>query len=202
MRGRVGESLVVLLAIILMAACAKPSTQVVLMPDANGRVGSLEVRNAQGRQHLDQARQSVQVVGKDQGPGLPEVLSEARIRVDFGSALAAQPKPPLHFLIQFETGSTTLTQGSKPVIGEILQAIRERLPLDVSVVGHTDTSGSDDLNNTLARQRAEAVAKLLVEAGADPTILEISSHGKAVPLIPTGDQVAEPRNRRVEVTVR
>jgi outer membrane protein OmpA-like peptidoglycan-associated protein len=36
----------------------------------------------------------------------------------------------------------------------------------------------------------------------DPSIIDITSHGKDNPLIPTGDQVAEPRNRRVEVTVR
>ncbi|WP_148300457.1 OmpA family protein [Holophaga foetida] len=172
------------------------------MPDADGGVGVVEVRNAQGRQALDRPRQSVQVVGADQAPGKPEILSDARIQADFGAAIAAQPKAPLHFILQFETGSTTLTAASRPLIGKILEAIQERSPLDVGVVGHTDTSGSDERNNLLARQRAETVAQLLVDAGADPAVLEIKSHGKAVLLVPTGDQVPEPRNRRVEVTVR
>ena len=38
--------------------------------------------------------------------------------------------------------------------------------------------------------------------GVDPSTLDISSHGKDNPLVPTGDQVSEPRNRRVEITVR
>lgn len=192
----------ILPTVLFSLACVKPRTEVVLMPDADGRVGAVEIRNARGRQTLDQPRQSVQVLGKDQAPGRPETLSEARIQADFGAALAAQPKAPLHFILQFETGSTSLTASSRPLIGKILEAIRERSPLDVGVVGHTDTAGTEELNNALARQRAEAVARLLVEAGADPAILEIDSHGKAVPLVPTGDQVSEPRNRRVEVTVR
>ena len=51
-------------------------------------------------------------------------------------------------------------------------------------------------------RRAQAVAALLTKEGIDPSILEITSHGKDNPLVPTADQVFEPRNRRVEVTVR
>jgi outer membrane protein OmpA-like peptidoglycan-associated protein len=46
------------------------------------------------------------------------------------------------------------------------------------------------------------VAALLTAEGLNPSIFEIASHGKDNPLVPTGDQVPEPRNRRVEVTVR
>jgi outer membrane protein OmpA-like peptidoglycan-associated protein len=51
-------------------------------------------------------------------------------------------------------------------------------------------------------QRARAVASILLGRGVDPSILDVSSHGKDNPLVPTGDQVPEPRNRRVEITVR
>lgn len=197
-----GLNILSLLVAFLMVGCAGPRTQVVLLPDVNGKVGAVEVRNAQGRQTLDQPRQSVQVVGKGKGPSQPEILSEAQIQEDFGAAIAAQPKTPLHFILQFETGTTTLIPASRPLIEKILEAIRERASLDVSVAGHTDTAGSDELNHLLARQRAEVVAKLLTQAGVGPGILEISSHGKTLLLVPTGDQVPEPRNRRVEVTVR
>lgn len=42
----------------------------------------------------------------------------------------------------------------------------------------------------------------LAAGGGGPGALEITSHGEANPLVPTGDNVSEPRNRRVEVTVR
>jgi outer membrane protein OmpA-like peptidoglycan-associated protein len=46
------------------------------------------------------------------------------------------------------------------------------------------------------------VADLLVVAGVEPAIMEIVSHGEGDPLVATEDEVAEPKNRRVEVTVR
>jgi outer membrane protein OmpA-like peptidoglycan-associated protein len=70
------------------------------------------------------------------------------------------------------------------------------------VVGHTDTVGDKLYNYKLSLKRARALASLLVSKGVDRSILEITSHGKDNPLVPTGDQVSEPRNRRVEVTVR
>lgn len=198
---RPAKSLLFLVPALLgFLGCAKPRTQVVLMPDADGHVGAVEVRNAMGSQVLDQARQGVQV--SQRGPGTPEVLPDAQIQARFGPAIAAQPKAPAHFLLEFETGSVSLTAASSPVLAKILEAVRERTSVDISVVGHTDTAGSAEVNNLLARQRAEAVAKLLTNAGVDPRNLEITSHGKAVPLVPTGDNVSEPRNRRVEVTVR
>ena len=150
------------------------------MPDPDGHVGIVEVRNTQGARILDQTHQEIQVPA-GQAPSAPKVLPDTAVHAIFGSAMAAQPQAPAHFLLQFESGTATLTQASRPLLGKIVATIRDRSSLDVSVVGHTDTAGSDELNNLLARQRAEAVAKLLTEAGVDPRILEIASHGKAIP---------------------
>ena len=84
----------------------------------------------------------------------------------------------------------------------MLKTIRDRVPVDISVVGHTDTVGEKEYNYALSLKRAKAVASILHEKGVDPSILDITSHGKDNPLVPTGDQVSEPRNRRVEITVR
>jgi outer membrane protein OmpA-like peptidoglycan-associated protein len=72
----------------------------------------------------------------------------------------------------------------------------------VLVIGHTDTVGTRASNIVLGMRRAELLRKLLVEAGLDSSLIEIASHGEADLLVPTGDEVAEPRNRRVEITVR
>ena len=70
------------------------------------------------------------------------------------------------------------------------------------MVGHTDTMGKKEYNYTLSLKRAMTVAAILRRHGVDASILHITSHGKDNPFIPTGDQVSEPRNRRVEITVR
>lgn len=73
---------------------------------------------------------------------------------------------------------------------------------EVSVIGHTDTTGPAALNAALGLQRAMAIRDLLVEAGLAADLIDVVSHGEADLLVPTPDDTAEPRNRRVEVTVR
>ncbi|MCE5283792.1 MAG: OmpA family protein [Deltaproteobacteria bacterium] len=85
---------------------------------------------------------------------------------------------------------------------EVLEAIEARKPHEITVSGHTDTVGSIAYNRTLSLNRARAVADLLVSRGVKQEIVEIIYHGKENPFIPTPDGVAEPRNRRVEITIR
>lgn len=186
----------------VLLGCARPRTQVILLPDPSGHVGSIDVRNAAGTQKLEQPYHSVSVMDSATLPAKPELLQEADIKARFGAAMNARPEEPKLFVLQFESGAATLTEDSRALVKDIMHTIKERASLDVSVVGHTDTAGSAELNNQLARQRAEVVAKLLRETGADSRIFEITSHGKSMPIVPTGDNVPEPKNRRVEVTVR
>jgi outer membrane protein OmpA-like peptidoglycan-associated protein len=62
--------------------------------------------------------------------------------------------------------------------------------------------GTRRYNYLLSLERAQAVASFLIAERVDPSLLAIDSHGEDNPLVPTGDEVSEPRNRRVEVTVR
>jgi outer membrane protein OmpA-like peptidoglycan-associated protein len=51
-------------------------------------------------------------------------------------------------------------------------------------------------------KRGITVRALLVQAGLDPSAVEVTSHGEAVLLVKTADETYEPRNRRVEITIR
>ncbi len=95
-----------------------------------------------------------------------------------------------------------MTPASRSDFPAIVAAVREYASVDTSVVGHSDTAGDARTNLELSLRRALAVGALLAAEGIDPGALEITSHGEANPLVPTGDNVSEPRNRRVEVTVR
>jgi outer membrane protein OmpA-like peptidoglycan-associated protein len=74
--------------------------------------------------------------------------------------------------------------------------------MDISVVGHSDTVGAKQKNYEISLNRAQRVKELFVATGVDPHAVSTESHGEDNPLIKTPDEVAEPRNRRVEVTVR
>jgi outer membrane protein OmpA-like peptidoglycan-associated protein len=70
------------------------------------------------------------------------------------------------------------------------------------VIGHTDTTGTAASNVDLGLRRATLVRRLLLDAGLEGTIVDATSHGEADLLVPTPDETREPRNRRVEISVR
>jgi outer membrane protein OmpA-like peptidoglycan-associated protein len=72
----------------------------------------------------------------------------------------------------------------------------------VVAIGHTDTMGTPVKNVELGLRRANAVQALLVDAGLPATSVAVTSHGEGALLVRTADGVVEPRNRRVEITVR
>jgi peptidoglycan-associated lipoprotein len=84
----------------------------------------------------------------------------------------------------------------------VLDRAKSRKNLDISVIGHTDTQGSADVNAALARERAETIAAELRKLGLQDAVIQVESHGERNLLVPTADEVAEPRNRRVEITLR
>jgi outer membrane protein OmpA-like peptidoglycan-associated protein len=195
--------------LLLAAACATPPKPppppsrdiVVLLPDDQGKTGSIVVSSAGTERRLDQPGQTV-TVEAGSPPGLPTVMSGQEVLAIAGPALAALPKPPARFILYFEHDSVSLTMESHALLMTVLNTIRARAPVDISVVGHTDTVGKREYNYALSLKRARTVASLLLGEGVDPSILHVTSHGKDNPLVPTGDQVHEPRNRRVEITVR
>ena len=70
------------------------------------------------------------------------------------------------------------------------------------MVGHTDRQGTVEANDALSLRRAQAIADLLVAQGFAPELISARGRGEREPLVPTADEVVEPRNRRAEVIVR
>lgn len=190
------------LSLLVLSACA-PSNLFVLLEDDDGQVGAIQVQNEAGAQTLNQAGQATGLDRAGQEPVEPFVLEEDEIRDVFGEALDAQPEPPVTFLLYFRTGTSDLTAESQALIPEILATIDAReTPPRIAVVGHTDTLGSASVNAALSLDRANVVRDLLLSRDLDPAFVEATSHGENNPLVPTADNVSEPRNRRVEVTIR
>ena len=175
---------------------------IVLLPDPEGeRIGTATVSTPQGQVELTQGRAGTRVVA-GQPPGTPVTITEDEIQKRFGDALASRPQAPRQFLLYFETGGDTLTSESQGLVAEIVQLVRSSRAPDVTVIGHTDTTGDAAANFDLGLRRAMLIRDLLVADGLDPAQVEVASHGEADLLVPTVDNTAEPKNRRVEVTVR
>jgi peptidoglycan-associated lipoprotein len=176
-----------------------PKSYVVLMENTDGSVGRLAVTGAKGEVLLDKARTGVDLDG---AVGKPYAVDENRINRDFGEAIAAQPPLPVSFMLYFKAGGTVLTDESQALIPAILDAARNHPAADVSVIGHTDTMGGGEANEKLGLQRAQWVAEVIKKAGLRVQDLTIVSHGERNLLVATPDNTPEPKNRRVEITVR
>jgi outer membrane protein OmpA-like peptidoglycan-associated protein len=174
---------------------------VVLLPEADGTTGKVEVSNAQGRVTLDTARAST-LIAVGQAPGPVTELTDEEIQRLFGAALAAQPPAPIQFTLYFQFDSEELTLESREMVMEVLEVVKKYPVPQVTVVGHTDTTGTPESNIELGLRRANAVRALLVKVGLDASAIDSTSHGEAALLVPTADEVFEPKNRRVDVTVR
>ena len=129
-------------------------------------------------------------------------MSEQDVQRVFGAALAALPPAPAHFTLYFRFESNELTDESRALVPEILNIVKQRAVPEVLVVGHTDTMGALRANVDLGMNRATMVRNLLVQAGLDASTVEVASHGESNLLIHTPDETPEPRNRRVEISVR
>jgi outer membrane protein OmpA-like peptidoglycan-associated protein len=186
-----------LVAVALLAACAAsaPNETVVVLPGPDGKTGTVIVQRGETRQVLDQP------YAASRG-GQATVLSAAEVRASFGDTLAALPARPAAFLLYFITGTDELTDSSKAELSKVLAAMRERPQPDVVVTGHTDTVGDAAANDRLSAQRAERVKRSLVEIGIAAERIRTAGRGERELLIPTADNVEEPRNRRVEISVR
>jgi hypothetical protein len=180
----------------------EPANVFVLLPDDSGLTGQITVSNPGGTQELTRGGEAVRISALASGPSAPFAMSSEEVTRVFGAAIAARPGPPARFVLHFEGDSDTLTKDSKVRLGEVVRSVVERRAIDVSIIGHTDTVGSRAYNFRLGLRRAVKVQEAIRELPIDQSILRVDSHGEDEPLVQTGDNVPEPRNRRVEVTVR
>lgn len=187
---------------VLMAGCSGHKSYVVLLPEDGKVSGEVTVTNSHGSQVLKQSWQATEIAGVDAGPSSPVVMGKTAVQSAFGDALSAMPLPPVHYMLYFELGTARLVPDSERLLPKIIKSILDLQPAEMSVIGHADTVGTAESNYQLGLHRANRVADLLKSLKAAPAVIEIHSHGESNLLIKTGDETYEPRNRRVEVTVR
>ncbi len=188
------------LAVVLLSACSSPREHFSVMPDRDGKTGKMVVTPRQGNPvTLDQINASATIRG---GEAAPAKLSEAELKEMYKEALDAQPMAPVRFLLYFVEGGDVLTTESQREMENVLAEIKKRPAPDLIVVGHTDRVGSITDNDRLALRRAEKVRAQLIAQGFLAENISASGRGEREPLVATADEVAEARNRRVEILVR
>jgi outer membrane protein OmpA-like peptidoglycan-associated protein len=183
-----------------VAGCASISETYTLLPGKDGKVDTLTVTPNEGQPIiLDKPYAAAVARGARVEVVTPD---EAGVKQQFAAALAASPPPPASFTLFFLEGSDELTPESKADVAKVFDELRRRPVADVVVIGHTDRVGKVEDNDALARKRADKVRGDLIGQGVMMDNIQAAGRGEREPLVPTADEVREPRNRRVEILVR
>jgi outer membrane protein OmpA-like peptidoglycan-associated protein len=189
------------LAAGLAAGCAAPRPALfAVVPGSNGHVGSIVVESGGEKRVIDTAFGAQRV--KADGSLETQRLDARQVREQFGTTLAALPGKPAKFTLYFLEGKDELTAESKVELERIFAELKRRPLPDIAVIGHTDTVGGLVYNDQLSRARAERTREMLVELGIPSDRIEAAGRGKRELLVPTEENIPEPRNRRVEINVR
>jgi outer membrane protein OmpA-like peptidoglycan-associated protein len=197
------RTLALLAAALLAAACASEPVSPALfavIPAPDGHVGSIVVERGTDNRVIDKAygAQRLRADGSLEGAQ----LTKAEVDQRFGSTLAALPGKPATFTLYFLEGRDELTPESKLELDKVFSELKRRPLPDIVVTGHSDTVGSLSFNDKLSLQRAERLREMLVELGIPAERIQATGRGKRELMVPTEDNVSEPRNRRVEISVR
>jgi len=131
----------------------------------------------------------------------------ASVQVKFGAAPPPPPPPPPvvappSFMVFFDWDRSNLSQQALATIQQAANAFKAKGNARITATGHTDTSGPEAYNMALSLRRANAVKDALVRDGVPAQAISVIGMGEKGLLVPTGDGVREPQNRRVEIVIQ
>lgn len=186
-------------AVIRHAAAAALALGTIALP---GLAGAQQ--NPTSQQIIDALRPSGDGLGVTRG--IRPVTPSAPATAPAQPAAAAQTAPPVapsvSLTVTFASGSAELTPQARRTLDELGRALSspDLAGFRFRVEGHTDTVGSAEMNQALSERRAAAVVQYLTSRFGIPAgRLESLGLGESQPLVRSGDEVNEPRNRRVQV---
>lgn len=162
------------------------------------------------------------------GAGVPPLAGETKFHNQFNQAVmlgvryafntpppaavasanqAASPAPrpaarTQSYQVYFDLNKATLTDRDLAIVNDAAVASTKNQTTRIEVTGHTDTSGNVAANQALSERRAKAVAAALVRDGVAKDEIAVQARGDSNLAVPTGPDVKEPKNRRVEIVLQ
>lgn len=197
--GRYITLVAIALFLPLMSACSK--TTIILL-DNHKAHNAIDVKTETGKVMLDKPNTYTSLSAATAAPESVSIMDEAHISKKYKDTLDALPQKPVSILFYFKQGSSELIPESKAQVASLIELIKMREPCIVDIIGHSDTVGSAEKNFKLALMRAESLKVFLEKNKVVMKKVTVQSYGESDLLVPTADNVAEPKNRSVEVFVR
>lgn len=200
---------VMVLAAVLAVGCAAPpapvpTLRVILLPqkDAQGQPIQTAVNVSTGGEAMVLDKPLATAEFDPKGKLAQRIATLDEVQARYGNVLKIQPPSEESFILGFLPGKSELTPESLAQLPKLVARAKARAGGEILVFGHTDRVGSVEANDKLSQQRADAIAALLRSEGLPGDLVTATGKGERQPLVPTEDEVAEPRNRRAEIIIR
>ena len=176
---------------------------VVLLPDLGGGAGNISVNTAAGSAEMSQPYETVEV---DKSGKITSFIGDKLAIIGrFCGLLDALP-PRSKIYLFYTDDSGVIRPQSAGMLKALLSDLKLRKAPELEVAGYTDSVGSEQSNDDESQQRAEAFSQWLAgqiqQVGIAAVPTEVVGRGERSLLVATADEVAETRNRRVEVVLR
>ena len=127
-----------------------------------------------------------------------EAINNAQVEsINDGQAL----KVTFESGILFATNSSTLNSASQSSLTSFAQSLVNNPDTDIQIQGHTDSTGSDAINNPLSEKRAESVRSFLASKGVQNSRMSAHGLGSTAPVADNSTAAGKAQNRRVEVYI-
>ena len=131
-----------------------------------------------------------EVAGIPANKGCPEIKEETK--EVFKKALKG---------IQFQSGRDVIKSSSYKILNDVADIMKENPAYQLTINGHTDSQGKDELNLELSEKRAAAVKKYLVDKNVEASRMETHGYGETKPIASNDTSTGRAKNRRVEFIV-
>lgn len=104
--------------------------------------------------------------------------------------------------ISFDVNSATIKPQLRAVLDPFVSSLQGDTAVRLSIIGHTDSTGSDSINNPLSLERAHSVRDYLTARGVSSNRIETSGRGEREPIADNASETGRAKNRRVEIFLR
>ena len=101
--------------------------------------------------------------------------------------------------ISFASGKSDIQARLKPILDQFAQGVNQQGSMEVKIVGHTDSTGSDVINNPLSVRRAESARDYLVSRGVAAGRISTEGRGSREPIADNATEAGRARNRRIDI---
>ena len=139
-------------------------------------------------QHMEEQKQAMQAATQGTGVAVTQTANN-ELKLEIPSD------------ISFDSGKANIKPALQPVLDRFAQTLQANAITTVRILGHTDNTGSDAVNDPLSVRRAASARDYLASRGVTPNRIAIDGRGSHEPMADNSTPVGRGKNRRVEIFV-